>query len=155
MLSIIFTQMKKPILFLAIAVSISSITFGQQMKIQNNDTTVILRLENDWASALIIRDESVFNKLLAADFFYTENEKLYSRAEVIQSVMSVMDTVNSAYNQDMQVHLKDKTAIVTGWLFVNGKGVGGSFNRKYRFTDIWYNEKGKWQLMAAHDYLAP
>ena len=147
--------MKKKLLLFAVTVSISSIVFGQQQKTNSNDSTLILQLENDWAKALIKRDEAVFNKLLAADFFYTENEKLYSRAEVIQSVMSVSETIASAYNEDMQVHIKDKTAIVTGWLFVNGKGVEGNFKRKYRFTDVWFNQKDSWQLIAAHDYLLP
>lgn len=147
--------MKKQLLFLVLIVSLSSFAFSQQQKIQVSDSVKIIRLENDWATALLSRNESVFNKLLADDFIYTENEKLYTRAEVIQSVMSVADTVNSAYNQDMKVHIKEKTAIVTGWLFVNGKGTGGSFNRKYRFTDVWYNEKGNWKLIAAHDYLVP
>ena len=147
--------MKKLFLFLALAFSLSNTAFAQLQKIQVSDSTKLQRLENDWAKALVTRDESMFNKLLAADFFYTENEKQYSRAEVMQSVMSVADTVNSAYNEDMEVHIKEKTAIVTGWLFVNGKNAGGNFNRKYRFTDIWYNEKGNWQLIAAHDYLVP
>jgi hypothetical protein len=55
----------------------------------------------------------------------------------------------------MVVHLKDKTAIVTGWLFVNGKNNSKTFKRKYRFTDVWFNEKGVWQLGAAQDYLLP
>ena len=80
---------------------------------------------------------------------------MYSRAEVIQSVMSTSETIRSASNEDMQVRIKDKTAIVTGWLFVNGKGAEGNFKRKYRFTDIWYNNKGTWQLIAAQDYLLP
>ena len=147
--------MKKQLLILIITVSVSSIVSGQQQKIQDSDQTAILRLESDWAVALINHDESVFNKLLADDFIYTENEKMYTRKEVIQSVMLVTDTVRSAYNEDMQVLIKDKTAIVTGWLFVNGKGAEGLFKRKYKFTDVWYNEKGKWQLIAAHDYLLP
>jgi ketosteroid isomerase-like protein len=147
--------MKKKLLLFAATVSISSILFGQQQKTNSGDSTLILQLENDWAQALVNRDETVFNKLLAADFFYTENEKLYSRAEVIQSVMSLSDTIESAYNEDMQVHIKDNTAIVTGWLFVYGKGVGGSFKRKYRFTDVWHSKKATWQLIAAQDYLLP
>ena len=147
--------MKKQILLFAITVSISAIVFGQQWKKHSSDSTLIIQLENDWAKALINRNETVFNKLLAADFFYTENEKLYSRYEVIQSVMSVSDTIVNAYNDDMQVHIKDKTAIVTGWLFVNGKSTGRNFKRKYRFTDIWFNKKGIWQLIAAQDYLLP
>ena len=69
--------------------------------------------------------------------------------------MSVSDTVISAYNEDMKVLMKDKIAIVTGWLFINGKSSGGNFKRKYRFTDIWYNKKSIWQLIAAQDYLLP
>ena len=145
--------MKKKLLLFAFTFSISSIAFAQHKKTNSSDSTLIIQLENDWAKALIIRDETVFNKLLATDFFYTENEKLYSRTEVMQSVMSESDTIANAYNEDMQVHIKDKTAI--GWLFVNGKGVEGNFKRKYRFTDIWFNNKGTWQLIAAQDYLLP
>lgn len=136
-------------------VSISAAVTAQGTKARSNDSTVIIQLENDWAKALVVRDETAFNKLLAPDFFYTENEKMYSRAEVIQSVMSVSDTVGSAYNEDMQVHSKGKTAIVTGWLFVNGKNSGGDFKRKYRFTDVWNKISGNWQLIAAQDYLLP
>jgi len=146
--------MGKLVLLFAVVVSISACTSGQQEK-NSKDSTFILQLENDWAKALVNRDEAVFNKLLAPDFFYTENEKMYSRTEVIQSVMSVADKVESAYNEDMQVHMKENTAIVTGWLFINGKGAGGNFKRKYRFTDVWYKNKGSWQLIAAQDYLVP
>lgn len=150
-----FYSMKKIYMLIATTVSVSAIASAQQLKTTAGDSTSVIQLENDWAKALVNRDETVFNKLLAADFSYTENEKLYSRAEVLRSVMSVSDTVASAYNEDMQVHIKDKTAIVTGWLFVNGKGADGSFKRKYRFTDIWFKEKGNWQLIAAQDYLLP
>ena len=120
-----------------------------------NDSTLIIKLENDWAKALINRDEKTFNKLLATDFFYTENDKMYSRAEVIQSSMSVSETIENAHNEDMVVHIKEKTAIVTGWLFVNGRNSNDAFKRKYRFTDVWFKQNGNWQLIAAQDYLLP
>lgn len=145
--------MKRRLFLFAVIVSTSALVYGQ--KKNNRDSTLIIQLENDWTKALINRDKSVFNRLLAADFFYTENDKLYSRAEVIQSMTLLSDTVESAYNEDMQVHIKGKTAIVTGWLFVNGKGAEGEFKRKYRFTDIWLNDKGSWQMIAAQDYLLP
>src|SRR6478672_3805702 len=101
--------MKIKLLLFTIAVSIAGIVCGQKQNHNSGHETLILQLENDWAKALVNRDETVFDKLLAADFFYTENDKLYTRSEVIQSVMSVSDTIVSAYNEDMQVHLKDKT----------------------------------------------
>jgi hypothetical protein len=147
--------MKKSLLFIAMAILISSIVFGQLAEKRSKDSALIIKLENDWSKALVKRDGKVFERLLANDFFYTENEKLYSRGEVMESVMSKADTVESAYNEDMQVHIKDKTAIMTGWLFVIGKSSGTGFKRKYRFTDIWHNKNGRWQLIAAQDYLAP
>ena len=154
--------MKKTLAYLMLAIAILfsiNYSFGQNAyktrKENSGDSTLIIKLENDWAKALIARDKIVFNKLLADDFFYTENEKMYSRAEVIEAVMSESETVEKAYNEGMQVHIKDKTAIVTGWLFVNGKGAGVDFKRKYRFTDIWFKKNGNWKLIAAQDYLLP
>ena len=144
--------MKKLKLFVLLSFSFSSITFAQKSP---NDSTLIIQLENNWAKALITHDEKVFNNLLADDFFYTENEKMYSREEVLASVMSTAETITDAFNEDVQVHMKEKTAIVTGGLYVIGKNTEGDFKRKYRFTDIWYNQKGNWKLIAAHDYLIP
>ena len=144
---------------LILLISILSIhySFGQKAnkarKANIGDSALIIKLENDWANALVNRDKKVFNKLLADDFFYTENEKMYTRAEVMEAVMSTSETVEKAYNEDMQVHIKENTAIVTGWLFVNGKSTGTDFKRKYRFTDIWFKKNGSWQLVAAQDYL--
>jgi hypothetical protein len=119
------------------------------------DSSLLIKMENDWAKALIRRDEKMFNAYLSPDFLYTENETLYSRSQVMQVLMSPEETVQQAYNEDLQVHITDKAAIVTGWLYVNGKSGTGSFKRKYRFTDMWYNKNGKWQLIGAQDYLMP
>lgn len=99
------------------------------------------------------KDEKVFQKLLANDFFYTENDKMYTRAEILEAVRSPSEKVQKAYNEDMQAHVKGNTIFVTGWLIVIGKGAEGTFSRKYRFTDIWMNQDGNWQLIGAQDYL--
>src|SRR5204863_3762689 len=46
------------------------------------------------------------------------------------------------------------TAVVTGWLVVGGRGPGGEFRRRYRFTDTWVKRGGLWQIVAAQDYIA-
>ena len=45
--------------------------------------------------------------------------------------------------------------LVTGWLVVRGRGKDGAFDRRYRYTDTWVQRSGRWQVVAAHDYLAP
>ena len=125
---------------------------------QDADARALLRLEDSWASALVKRDSVTFERLLAKGFVYTENDQLMDRAAVIQSVASGSDTVAAAHNEEMQVHRYGPTAaVVTGWLIVSGRGAngGGAFNRRYRFTDTWVKRAGKWQIVAAQDYVAP
>jgi len=123
---------------------------------QGADTRALLRLEDSWASALVKRDSVTFERLLAQGFVYTENDQVMDRAAVIQSVASGSDTVEAAHNEAMQVHrYGPTTAVVTGWLIVTGRGANGGFNRRYRFTDTWVKRAGKWQIVAAQDFVAP
>lgn len=123
---------------------------------QDADTRALLRLEDSWASALVKRDSVTFERLLATGFVYTENDQVMDRATVIKGVASGSDTVAAAHNDSMQVHRYGATtAVVTGWLIVSGRGANGAFNRRYRFTDTWVKRAGKWQIVAAQDYVAP
>lgn len=114
------------------------------------------RLENQWATGLVKRDRALFDRLLAKKFVYTENDKLMRRADVIHEIAEGSDTVTAAHNEDMEVHeFGGTTAAVTGWLIVEGRGQGGPFVHRYRFTDTWVKRKAGWQIVAAQDYLAP
>ena len=117
-----------------------------------NDSSTLVKLETDFTIALMKTDSVTFEKLLAPDFVYTENEKSYSRNEMMSSLMSGIDTVESAHNEDMQVNLYGNTGVVTGWMIVKGRNKQGRFEHKYRFTDTW-NKDTTWQLVAAQDYL--
>lgn len=145
--------MKKYHLFFSLMCAVTISVFGQTAKTVSKDSVQIIKLENEWARAMVRKDEKVFQRLLAADFFYTENDKMYTRAEIIAALMSPAETIQNAYNEGMQTHIKGNTIIVTGWLIVVGKGTDGTYNRKYRYTDIWFNQDGNWQLVGAHDYL--
>ena len=124
--------------------------------VQDADTRAVLRLEDSWASALVKRDSVVFNRLLAPGFVYTENDQLMDRAAVIRSVVAGPDTVTAAHNDSMVVHRYGSvTAVVTGWLVVQGRNASGAFDRRYRFTDTWVKRSGRWQIVAAQDYVAP
>ena len=126
------------------------------LQAQDADSRALLRLEDSWASALVQRDSVTFQRLLAPGFVYTENEQVMDRAAVIQAVAYGSDTVTAAHNEAMEVHrYGPTTAVVTGWLIVDGRGASGAFSRRYRFTDTWVKRAGRWQIVAAQDYLAP
>ena len=124
--------------------------------VQDADTRALLRLEDEWASALVKRDSVVFNRLLAPGFVYTEDDQMTDRAAVLHSVVAGSDTITAAHNEEMQVHRYGAvTAVVTGWLVVRGGGSSGTFERRYRFTDTWVKRGGRWRIVAAQDYVAP
>ena len=129
--------------------------YSQNLSVQDTQPRVLLELEDAWALALIHRDAAVFRRLLADGFIYTEDDRTMSRDDVLREIVAGQDTVKTAHNEDMRVHRFGATAVVTGWLVVDGQGPSGPFDRRYRFTDTWVKRRGRWQIVAAHDYLVP
>ena len=114
----------------------------------------LLELEDGWARGLVRRDTAMFRKRLARGFVYTENADVMGRKDVIASIVG-SDTVTWAGNEGMKVHLFGTTGVVTGILAMKGRGKLGPFDRRYRFTDTWKFLDGRWQIIAAQDYLIP
>src|SRR3989475_5366852 len=122
---------------------------------QDTVAQVLLRLEDDWTVGLTHRDVALFRRLLADGFIYTEDDRTVGRDDVLRDVVAGADNVEPARHEDMKVHRFGTTAIVTGWLGVAGHGPQGPFSRRYRVTDTWGRRGGRWQIVAAHDYLVP
>lgn len=122
---------------------------------QDPDVRAVLALEDGWARAVVRRDSTTFERLLADGFVYTENDRMEGRGDVIHDVVAGGDTVRAAHNQAMQVHCFGTTAVVTGWLVLEGRSASGAFLRKYRFTDTWVRQAGRWRIVAAQDFVAP
>jgi ketosteroid isomerase-like protein len=113
-----------------------------------------IQLEDQWTTALVRRDTRTFDRLLAPNFVYTENASVMGRNDVIQSV-SGPDRVNWARNEGMTVHDFGDVQVITGVLHLRGRGKQGSFDRRFQFTDTWQRRNGRWQIIAAQDYLIP
>jgi ketosteroid isomerase-like protein len=114
-----------------------------------------LQLENQWTSALVNRDALTFDQLLAPNFVYTENNEVMSRGDVIKSVNG-SDRVTWARNEGMKLHDFGNVEVITGVLHLKGTGnKGAAFDKRYRFTDTWQKQSGRWRIIAAQDYLIP
>ena len=140
---------------LVCTVSFASAQQPKSAATRTPDERAVLDLEEAWAKAVVKRDAATFKRLLSPGFVYTEDDKLMSRDDVLREVASGSDTVTAAHNEDMVVHEFGTTAVVTGWLIVQGRGSAGAFDRRYRFTDTWVKRNGSWRIVAAQDYLVP
>jgi ketosteroid isomerase-like protein len=113
-----------------------------------------IQLEDQWTSALVRRDTRAFDRLLAPGFVYTEDASVMDRNDVIKSV-SGPDRVEWARNEGMKLHNFGDVHVITGVLHLKGRGTHGPFDRRYQFTDTWQYKNGRWQMIAAQDYLIP
>jgi uncharacterized protein DUF4440 len=117
-------------------------------------TLAPIQLEDQWTTALVRRDTRTFDRLLAPNFVYTENASVMGRNDVIKSVLGP-DRVEWARNEGMTVHDFGDVHVITGVLHYRGRGRQGPFDRRYQFTDTWQRRNGRWQIIAAQDYLIP
>jgi len=141
---------------LLLALSTTAVHAQTKVKEVKPGAVELVRIENSLAAGLVTRDSALFNKYLASKFVYTENDVLIRRGEMLKMVTTGSDTARTARNEGMEVHqFGATTAAVTGWLIVDGRGKGGAFTHRYRFTDTWVKRKAGWQLVVAQDYLAP
>jgi ketosteroid isomerase-like protein len=120
-----------------------------------NTQAEVFALENDWTKALVARDTAAFRRLTVPGFVYTEDNVVMTQNELINVIATSPDTVESAANEEMKLYDYTPTAVVTGILVVKARGKGKEYTNRYRFTDIWLNRDGKWQAIAAQDYLIP
>jgi len=142
----------------ALLVALCSQTAFAQKKVKEvkPGDVELKRLEDGWATALVRRDRAYFDKYLAPKFVYTEGDKLMRREQVMKDLTSGPDSVTGARNEGMEVHqFGATTAVVTGWLIVEGRTQATPFTHRYRFTDTWVKRKAGWQIVAAQDYLVP
>lgn len=132
------------------------IAAGQVPTATASDRAKLLSLEDDWARALVKRDRSVFQRMLASGFVYTEDDRLSTREEVLRDIITANDTVTAAHNEGMAPHLSLGTGVVTGVLVIEGRAKGSAYIHRYRFTDTWLKQPdGSWKIFAAQDYLMP
>jgi ketosteroid isomerase-like protein len=117
----------------------------------------IADLEEQWIAAVIGRDSAGFDRLLAPTFVYTEDDRVYTKAQLIKEVMTSTDTVSAGRNEDLVIRVYGNAAVATGWLILSGRGARGPFEVRYRYTDTWVRTSpgGRWRVVAAQDYKKP
>jgi hypothetical protein len=114
----------------------------------------VFALEEEWTRALVRRDTMAFKRLTAPGFVYTEDNVVMNQRELIKAVVTG-DKVDWAGNEGMKLHDYTPVAIVTGVLVVRGRKNNKTYTNRYRFTDTWLYRNGRWQAIAAQDYLIP
>lgn len=115
----------------------------------------LFRLEDGWTTALVRRDTGYFRRTLAPGYVYSDETGVADREQTLREMTASSDTVTYAANEDMRAHVYGTTGVVTGILVTRGRGAGGAFQHRYRFTDTWIRRGGRWIMVASQDYDIP
>jgi ketosteroid isomerase-like protein len=111
----------------------------------------VLALENKWNAAYKRGDIATMESLLAEDFIITvEDGSTFSKSGYIAHNGDSTLRVEITDMSGLSVRMHGNTAVVTGAYHEKGTSKGKPYEYRDRFTDVWMNLNGKWQVIASH-----
>jgi ketosteroid isomerase-like protein len=109
----------------------------------------LMKLESDWAKAGLSGDVAALEKVIAADYVYTNGDgEMTGRADMISGMKSGGTKYDTFTVGDMKVHVYGDAAVVTGKATTKGKENGKPIDETVRFTDTWVKQGGQWVCVA-------
>jgi ketosteroid isomerase-like protein len=118
---------------------------------QSASTSKILAFENKWNAAYKHGDIAAMESLLADDFIITlEDGSTFSKSGYIAHNGDKTLHVEITEMSGVNVRMHGSVAVVTGAYHEKGVFRGKPYEYHDRFTDVWMNTNGKWQVIASH-----
>jgi ketosteroid isomerase-like protein len=111
----------------------------------------IVAFENKWNAAYKRGDVATMESLLADDFIITvEDGSTFSKSGYIAHNGDFTLHVEMTEMSGLNVRMHGNAAVVTGAYHEKGISKGKPYEYRDRFTDVWMNIKGRWQVIASH-----
>lgn len=111
----------------------------------------LLASENKWNAAYKSGDIAAMDSLLTEDFIITtEDGSTFSKSGYIAENGRPTLHVEISEMSGLKVRMHGNTAVVTGEYHEKGISKGKPYEYHDRFTDVWMNTNGRWQVIASH-----
>src|SRR6201997_3275408 len=114
-----------------------------------DNAQMIIELDRKRMTAMAEKDVATLNTLLADDLIYTHSS---ARLDTKQSLIGNMESGSTVYNSVVPSDVKaidcGDSVILTGSCRIGVQSGGNVMNFGVRFTDVWVNKGGKWQMVA-------
>jgi len=138
-----------------VALSAAAIVSGQEQgAIKDPRETVeqvIRKLDNERIQAQIHADAAALKRIYADDFIGVgPSGTVRHKPQVISDFTSGELRFQSITTDDVQVRVYGNAAVETGRSIMNGQDNGKAVPRDTRFTRVWIQQQGRWQLVANH-----
>jgi ketosteroid isomerase-like protein len=147
----IFMKIRISLSVFALLLAVWPSEFAVAQTKPNTGSAIILGLEAKWNAAYDRGDIATMNKLLADDFIITiEDGSTFSKSGYIAHYGDSTVHVETSEMSDLRVRMHGTTAVVTGAYHEKGTSKGKPYEYRDRFTDVWMNMNGTWQVIASH-----
>lgn len=109
----------------------------------------IIELDRQRMAAMAAKDVATLNRIIADDLIYTHSS---ARLDTKQSLIGAMESGATVYTavepSDVVAQDLGDVVVLTGVaaISVNSGGKPNSF--RVRFTDVWANKGGQWQMVT-------
>ena len=111
----------------------------------------LIKLEHEWADAVVRGDLAVLDRIEANDLIVTDPDgKVSNKAQDLADVKSGAFKAESIKLDDMKVQVYGDTAVVTGRTTMKGQYNSRDISGQYRWTDVFVKRQGRWQVVATH-----
>jgi len=127
----------------------SAVSAGEAEKI----TEEIKKLNYPWSQSNIHNDIAFLNRIWSDDFSYIMPDgTVFDKKAGFAFFEDSTDTYTSAVTAPFKVRVSGKNFVVAnGDYHGAGKDKDGKpFSRKFRSTNVWVRQNGKWQVVAGH-----
>jgi hypothetical protein len=116
----------------------------------------IIEGEDQWAQSLATGATTDVDRILAPDFLgVAPDGTLYGKAEAIEETRAGPAQFLSNHANEVKVRFYGDTAVAQGSETWQRRARPPPMHGRYIWTDTWVRRRGKWQIVAAEDLVAP
>src|SRR5213082_2097378 len=110
---------------------------------------LVIELDRKRMSAMAQKDIATLNELIADDLVYTHSS---ARLDTKQSLIGNMESGSTVYTSvvpsDVKAQDLGDTVVLTGSCKIGVMSGGKPNSFGVRFTDVWANKGGRWQMVT-------
>ena len=108
----------------------------------------LLKLEKEFAQAIVKNDVGAIGQLLADDWIIIDPDGgTIDKSRFLDVIKSGALTHELMESDDMRVRIYGDTALVTALTRTKGKFSGQDFTTQERATDVFVKQNGRWQCV--------
>ena len=149
--------MGRMLVFAGILSALCSSVFAQSKERPSAGTEqTVMRIERELLNAVLKGDASANERYLADTYVFTGPDgTVENKAQAIADLKSGDLKLQSASLDGAKVQVYGDTAVVTYSSNDKGTYKGKDISGKTRWTDVFVNQNGRWQLVASQGTMVP